>query len=108
MSVVSLPKKPARRDEPPIGADLAQLIGGQERVAADVVDLVEAVGAVAQDHVGGGAGRRRRIAWGAGDRLEAERLGDQDVRVGKLAEIAYVFVERVVGEQKAITKIAHV
>jgi len=40
---------------------LAQEIRCQERVAADVVDLVEAVGVVAQNHVRGGAGGRRRV-----------------------------------------------
>ena len=65
MSVVSLPKKPPRRDELPIGSDLAQLVGRQDRVVADVVDLVLArherrCVRAAQDHVGGGAGGRRR------------------------------------------------
>src|SRR5204863_3901348 len=38
-----------------IGADLAQKIRRQECVAADVVDLIEAIRIVTQDHVRGGA-----------------------------------------------------
>src|SRR2546423_11550772 len=109
MSVVSLPKGPAgvtnRQSVPELDPADRQLTTGCRRCHRSR------------------RGRRRRAAgscrpWcreaaadclgGRGNRLEAERLGDQDVRVGKLAEIAYVFVERVVGERKAITKIAHV
>src|SRR5262249_34720153 len=42
---------------------------GQDRIVADVVDLIEAVGAVTQDHVCRRAGRRRRIR--SGDHTEA-------------------------------------
>src|SRR5207248_6408280 len=45
----------------PIGPDRTQLVGREQRIVAEVVDLVLAVGAVAQDHVGGGAGGRRRV-----------------------------------------------
>ena len=45
----------------PIGSDLAQVVSCQKAIAADVIDLVLTVGAVAQDHVGGGAGGWRRI-----------------------------------------------
>src|SRR5262249_26090060 len=59
----------AQRDEGPVGSDLAQGIPCEDRVVADVVDLVLARhggGGVraAQDHVGGGAGWRRRIRHG--------------------------------------------
>jgi hypothetical protein len=59
-------EEPAETNELPIGSDQAQLIARQDRVVADVVDLVltrDAGGRVraAQDHVGGGAGGRRRI-----------------------------------------------
>src|SRR5215467_11790896 len=36
-------------------------MGCQNRVVADVVDLIVAVDAMAQDHVGGGARGRRRV-----------------------------------------------
>jgi len=43
---------------------LAQEIRRQDRIAADVVDLVEAIDALARDHVGGGAGGRWRVRRG--------------------------------------------
>src|SRR5262249_26517723 len=49
----------AQRNESPIGSNLAQWEGAQDRVIADIVNLVVAV-AAAQDHVGRGAERRRR------------------------------------------------
>ena len=59
-------EKAAEADKLPIGPDDAQLIGGEQRITADVVDFVLARhggGSVraAQDHVGGGAGGRRRV-----------------------------------------------
>src|SRR5438105_4101673 len=54
-------KETTERHKLPIGSDLAQVVSRQEAVAADIVDLVLTVGAVAQDHVRGGAGGRRRI-----------------------------------------------
>ena len=43
-----------------IGSDLPELVAGQDQAIADVVDLVLTLGAVAEDHVGGGAGGRRQ------------------------------------------------
>ncbi len=40
--------------------------------------------------------------------LESERLRDQEVQVGKVAEVAYEFIERVVSGQVVVEKIAHV
>src|SRR5262249_17521437 len=57
----------AERDEAPIGSDLAQRVAGEDRIPADVVDLALARRGCAvrdpQDHVGGGAGRRRRVRY---------------------------------------------
>jgi hypothetical protein len=61
MSLVSPLLKPPSVDEGPIGSDLGQGIGGEDRVVADVVDLIEPASVLAQDHVGGCAGRRRRV-----------------------------------------------
>jgi hypothetical protein len=56
------------RDKRPIGSNLTYLVGCQEAVGYDVVDLILPVGAVTQDHVGSGARRRRRVGrrghWG--------------------------------------------
>src|SRR5439155_1438898 len=60
-----------------------QLVACQDRVVADVVDLVEAVGTMAQDHIGGGAGRRRRVR--CGDFKEAVENAAEAVRPGDLA-----------------------
>src|SRR5262249_60530774 len=53
----------AEADKLPIGADLTQLCGCKDRVVADVVNLIGAIGA-AQNHVSGGAGRHWRNGRG--------------------------------------------
>src|SRR5262249_61376153 len=59
------PKEPAEANKRPIVPDLAQGIGRQDRIAADVVNLVLAYRArCPQDHVGGGASGRRRVRYG--------------------------------------------
>src|SRR5262249_49909259 len=45
----------------PIRSDRAERVAGEYRVVADVVNLVEPIGTAAQDHVRGGAERRRGI-----------------------------------------------
>jgi hypothetical protein len=50
----------AERDKLPIGSDMAQLIACQDRIVPNVVDFVRSI-AAAQDHVGSGAGWRRRV-----------------------------------------------
>jgi hypothetical protein len=55
-----------------IGSHLAQKVRRQERVAADVIDFIEPVGVVAQDHVRRGAGGRRWVRSGGHEKaLEA-------------------------------------
>src|SRR5207244_18740 len=78
----------AEAGELPFGSDLTQLIVGQNCVVSDVVDLIETVGAVPQDHAGRGDGGRRRV----GDRKYApisEGFHALDVRGRELAEIAH-------------------
>src|SRR5262245_30283601 len=53
--------EPAEASKLPIGPDLTYLVARQNRVAADVVDLVLALSTMTQNHVGGGAGGRRRV-----------------------------------------------
>src|SRR5262249_9308863 len=54
------PIEAAETNKIPIGSDLAQLIACQDRIVPNVVDFVSTVGS-AQDHVGRGSGRRRRV-----------------------------------------------
>ena len=56
-----MPLKRADAGDLPFGADLTQRVGRQNRVVAEIVDLVIAVVAVAHDHVGRGRGGRRRV-----------------------------------------------
>jgi hypothetical protein len=82
----------AERDKRPIGPNESQLVAGEDRIAADIVDVVDAA-KIAQDHIGGGAGRRgvgrRRHRRGDGsERIDHTGAGDQGVaeRRGGLLE----------------------
>src|SRR4029077_39719 len=75
----------AEGDEGPIGSHLTQRVARQDRVVADVVDFVLAVGTMAQDHIGGGAnwcrrGRHRREEEAVGVSVAVEVIPDDLAR----------------------------
>jgi len=77
---------------------LTERVARQNRIIADVIDLVLAVSAVAQDHVGASAAGRRRI----GRYREEEAVPVKsaiDIRSNNLAHIVDAFKDGALGSQ---------
>src|SRR5262249_12605040 len=90
-------KKPAESREPPIGSDLTHEIPCQDRVVADVVDFIQAIRPMAQNHVGGGASRWRRIRFYHRHQVPTEDVHVDEIERRDLVYDAGVFekIERV-------------
>src|SRR6516165_12337925 len=75
----------AESDKARSGSNLSQPVRGQDAVVAEVVDLVLAVAAVAQNHVGADGGRRGRVQNHIAEKERVDRRGDRiSVCVGEL------------------------
>src|SRR5262249_51231906 len=70
------PIEAAETNKLPIGSGLAQLIACQDRIVPNVVDFVSTVGS-AQDHVGRGSGRRRRVRGDSNEAVVASAVSQR-------------------------------